>query len=513
LTNRPLSWPTLAALCAGTFLTAGAPCRAQAPNTDSRPLLWAADPDGGAPYIFKDPNNPNKLIGFEVDLKDALARELKRPIVFKHYDFKSLFPGLERGDFDFAMNGLEVTPEREKQVRFTRPYYLYQLQLVVRAGEKRFRTLQEAKEQGFVIGTLEACSAERLLDNLGVPKRVYDDQDGPYKDLSLGRGVQGVLLDLPIALYYAAPDPHLKYSRHQDFPGLEFAGAPFAEGYYAIAVRKDNEGLARELDAALQRLRDSGELKRILTKWELWNADQYRLARTGPAGGTAEEMTFAGYFPLLLEGAGMTVFLTAAGMGLAILLGLPIALLRLYGPAPLRLLATVYVEFFRGIPVLLLLFFLYYGLPGVAQEFGLPVSLKLEAWQAAVLGFGLNYAAYEAEIYRAGISSIPAGQWEAAASLGMSTPLAFRRIILPQAVRVILPPMTNDLVALFKDTSVVSIIAVVELSKQYQMLTKSGGGYLQIGLATAALYLVMSVPLGYLSRYLERRWAQGATGG
>src|ERR687894_824016 len=93
---------------------------------------------------------------------------------------------------------------------------------------------------------------------------------------------------------------------------------------------------------------------------------------------------------------------------------------------------------------------------------------------------------------------IPRGQWEAAASLGMSGPLTFRRGILP--------PMTNDFVALFKDTSLVSIIAVVELSKQYQILTKSGGDYLQIGLATAALYLVMSVPLGYLSRYLEHRW-------
>ncbi len=512
MTNRPLFWPACAALCAGALLTAHTPCRAQAPSPAPRPLLWAADPDGGAPYIFKDPNDPKKLIGFEVDLKDALARELKRPIQFKHYDFKSLFPGLERGDFDFAMNGLEVTPERQRQARFTRPYYLYQLQLVVRAGEKRFRTLQEAKEQGFVIGTLEACSAERLLDTLGVQKRVYDDQDGPYKDLSLGRGIQGVLLDLPIALYYAAPDAHLKYSRHEDFPGLEFAGPPFAEGYYAIAVRKGNDSLAEDLDAALQRLRDSGELKRILSKWELWNADQYRLARTGPAGGTAEAMTFAKYFPLLLRGAWTTVKLTFAGFALAVLLALPLALMRLYGAGPLRLFATVYVEFFRGIPVLLLLLFLYYGLPGVAGQFGLPVSLKLGAWQAAVLGFGLNYAAYEAEIYRAGISAIPAGQWEAAASLGMSAPLTFRRIILPQAVRVILPPMTNDLVAMFKDTSVVSVIAVVELSKEYQMLTRSGGGYLQVGLATAALYLVMSVPLGHLSRYLERRWAQGVSG-
>jgi polar amino acid transport system substrate-binding protein len=190
-------------------------------------------------------------------------------------------------------------------------------------------------------------------------------------------------------------------------------------------------------------------------------------------------------------------------MGLAVLLGLPIALTRLYGPAPLRLLAILYVEFFRGIPVLLLLYFLYYGLASLTP------ALQLGPLQAAILAFGLNYAAYEAEIYRGGINSIPAGQWEAAAALGMSAPLTFGRVILPQALRVILPPMTNDLVALFKDTSVVSIIAVVELSKEYQILTKSGGGYLQIGLATAALYLIMSVPLSYVSRYLEARWKGG----
>src|SRR5207302_6816582 len=104
------------------------------------------------------------------------------------------------------------------------------------------------------------------------------------------------------------------------------------------------------------------------------------------------------------------------------------------------LLAVLYVEFFRGIPVLLLLYFLYYGMSPV---------LQLGPLQAAILGFGLNYAAYEAEIYRGGISSIPSGQWEAAASLGMPVHLTFGRIILPQALRVIIPPMTNDLVALF----------------------------------------------------------------
>jgi polar amino acid transport system substrate-binding protein len=460
------------------------------------PLRWAGDADGGVPYIFKD--SDGQIAGFEKDLADALRRELGRPIVFKQYEFSNLIPGLKRGDFDFAMNGIEITPEREKLVRFTRPYYLYQQQLVVRAGEKRFKTLEEAKGLGLTIGTLDGTVSERILDEKGIHKVTYPDQDGPYKDLSLGRQIDGVLLDLPAAIYYAAPDSHLKHGLH--IAGLEFAGPPFGEGFYGIAVKKGDSKLAAELDTALDRLIKSGELKDILKKWELWNPDQYRLHPKVEEAG-AGEMTLGVYFPLLLKGAVVTVAITFLGMFLAVLLGLPIALSRLYGPAPLRFLGTIYVEFFRGIPVLLLLYFLYFGLAGISP------SLSLGPFQAAVLGFGLNYAAYEAEIYRAGISSIPFGQWEAAASLGMSTPLAFRRIILPQAIRVILPPMTNDFVALFKDTSVVSIIAVVELSKEYQILTKSGGGYLQIGLATAALYLIMSVPLGYLSRYLERRWS------
>jgi len=210
--------------------------------------------------------------------------------------------------------------------------------------------------------------------------------------------------------------------------------------------------------------------------------------------------SFSGYFPLLLDGAAMTIYLSVVSMALAIVLGLFLAVMRLYTPAALRGLALVYIEFFRGIPVLLLVYALYYALPDL--------GIKLKADHAAIVAFGLNYAAYEAEIYRAGIGSVPIGQWEAAASLGMSGGLTFRRIVLPQAIRTILPPMTNDFIALFKDTSVVSVIAVVELTKQYQILSKTHDQYLEIGLVTACLYLAMSVPLSYLSRFLERRWGR-----
>ncbi len=473
-------------------------------RADEKPLLWAADAEGGAPYIFKDPRNPSQNLGYEVDLAQALGKELGRRIEFKQYEFSSLFKGLERGDFDFAMNGLEITPDRKKKALFTRPYYIYRLQFVTRAGEKRFASLEECQSRdGLVIGTLEDTAAERLLDRLAIPKKIYPGQVEPYSDLGLGR-IDGVLLDLPIALYFAKDDPKLK-----------FAGDPIEPGYYALAVNPKNQALVEDLNVALDHLLHSGELRRIDEKWRLWNDDQNDLLHEeSKLVATEKERAWAlsSYFPLLAKGAGVTVYITFASMLLAIALGLPIALARLYGPAPLRWLGLLYVEFFRGIPVLLLLYFLYYGLPGVAENMHLGTTLNLAPLTAAILGLGLNYAAYESEIYRAGISSLPIGQWEAAASLGMSRSQTFRRIILPQAIRIIIPPMTNDFVGLFKDTSIVSIITVVELSEEYQILSKSSLMYLEIGLATAALYLIMSVPLGYVSRYLENRWNQEVEG-
>jgi polar amino acid transport system substrate-binding protein len=494
-TSSPLS--LLSALTAVLFCPPG-PAYCQPAD---RPLVWASDAEGGAPYIFKDPQNPQNTLGFEVDLIAALARELGRRIEFKQYEFSNLTTGLDRGDFNFAMNGLEITPDRKQRWRFSRPYYIYRQQLVARAGEDRFRSLEECKAKGGVVGTMEDTAAQRLLVAQQLEPKLYPDPNGAYTDLSLGR-LDAVLLDLPMALYYAQPRPDLK-----------FVGQPFGKGYYAIAFRKDDAALADQFDAALERLLEKGDLRRIYEKWRLWNDDQDELRRASAEdvrADSSQTMAFSAFFPELLDGAKMTIVISVLSMLVAIGLGLPIALARLYGAAPLRWLAIGYVEFFRGIPVLLLLTFIYLGLPGMAQYYGWPVTLRLPPLAAAVLGFGLNYAAYEAEIYRAGICTIPGGQWEAAASLGMSKSLTFRRIILPQALRTILPPMTSDFVALFKDTSVVSVVAVVELTKQYQMLARSTMQYLEMGLATAALYLIMSVPLGYLSRYLEHRWSKGA---
>jgi polar amino acid transport system substrate-binding protein len=151
----------------------------------------------------------------------------------------------------------------------------------------------------------------------------------------------------------------------------------------------------------------------------------------------------------------------------------------------------------RGTPVLLQLFVLYYGLAGV---------VRLPALLAAILGLGLNYAAYEAEVYRAALQAIPRAQLEAARTLGLSEWQVFRLVRAPQALRLALAPMTNDFVALLKDSSLVSVITVVELTKQTAIYATNVGSWLVPGLLCAAMYLALSLPLARVARQLEARW-------
>jgi polar amino acid transport system substrate-binding protein len=167
---------------------------------------------------------------------------------------------------------------------------------------------------------------------------------------------------------------------------------------------------------------------------------------------------------------------------------------RVYGNTLVRMLLTAYVEVMRGTPVLLQLFVIYYGLSAV---------VRLPAFIAALLGLGLNYAAYESEIYRSALEAVPRGQLEAARILGFTERQILRLVRGPQAFRLALAPMTNDFVALLKDSSLVSVITVVELTKLTQIFAANVGSWVVPGLLCAGLYLAMSLPLARLARYLE----------
>ncbi len=184
-------------------------------------------------------------------------------------------------------------------------------------------------------------------------------------------------------------------------------------------------------------------------------------------------------------------------MAVAVAVGVVVASGRVYGPAPLSALMTGYVEVIRGTPLLLQLFVLYYGLSAV---------IRLPALLAAILGLGLNYGAYEAEIYRGALEAVSRTQLEAARTLGFSETQILRLVRGPQALRYALAPMTNDFVALLKDSSLVSVLTVVELTKQTAIYATNSGSWIVPGMLCAVVYLAMSLPLARLGRRLERRW-------
>jgi polar amino acid transport system permease protein len=203
------------------------------------------------------------------------------------------------------------------------------------------------------------------------------------------------------------------------------------------------------------------------------------------------------FLPILLQGLWLTLLVTAGSLALSTLLGLIWALMRVSGARALRWLAKSIVNVIRGIPIIVQLFYIYFVMP--------ELGVTLTALQAAIIGLGIAYSAYQAENFRAGIEAIDKGQIEASESLGMGWALMMRRVVLPQAVKIILPPYGNTMIMMLKDSSQASTITVAELALKGSLVAASTFKYTTVFTLVAALYLVMSIPLILLVGWLERR--------
>ena len=487
-------------LGAALMATVSASGHEAAAQADQQLLRWGGDAEGGAPFVEADPGDPNKLVGFDVEIAELIARQLGRAPQFVQVQFTSLDQSARRGDFDIGLSGIEDIPARRQALAASIPYYEFREVLTVRQGDRdRYRTLADLA--GRRVATLGGTIAYDLLlaaeRSHGITAVSYDDDVHPYSDLALGR-VDAVVLDNVLA------DRAMRRNA-----GLHTHTDALAVGHYIIITAPENTTLRDRVDQILRAAMQDGTLEQIFRKWNVWNEDQPALyARvlapnwapgtgTNPLGTQGTVRTVRTYLPSLLRAAVITLALSVVAMALAVLLGMGIAIGRIYGDPVTRSLLTVYVEVMRGTPVLLQLFVIYYGLASV---------IRLPAFLAALLGLGLNYAAYESEIYRSAMEAVPRGQLDAARILGFSKLQALRLIRAPQAFRLALAPMTNDFVALLKDSSLVSILTVVELTKQTQIFATNIGSWVIPGILCALLYLAMSLPLGYLARRLEERW-------
>jgi polar amino acid transport system substrate-binding protein len=505
-------------------------------------LTWCGDQEGGGPYVYPADDDPRRVVGFEVELADQLAQRLGLRAAFFQGQWDKMPDLLRARKCDVVQNGYEWLPSRLDAMDATIPYYVFALQLLAR--EKGELTSWDDLERPFAqgkrrIGVLVGSAAESYLQSrpsLSIEIASYDGSTDAMREVETGK-LDATLQDTPAATFYRTR-----------FPALRAVGPPVGRGYYVIYARKGEKELVRRLNRALLAMIEGGQIEALYRAYGIWTDAQRELAEiahssqffgyaseTGrgaaghppPPSSSREDARDAAsdirpgaaardavpdrhvevtarkrglevvraYGGILLQSAGLTLVLSCLSFPLAVVAGLFIAMGRLYGPAWLRAPLTAYVEFLRGTPVMLQLYFIFFFLP--------EVGINVPAFWTAILGLSINYSAYESEIYRAGLSAVPKGQMEAALALGMSRPLALRRIIVPQAVRIVVPPVVNDFIALFKDTSVCSVVTLVELTKRFSVLSQSTQATTELMAMTAVLYLAMSYPLSLVSRRLE----------
>ncbi|HUO84415.1 MAG TPA: ABC transporter substrate-binding protein/permease, partial [Thermoanaerobaculia bacterium] len=423
-------------------------------------LRWGGDAEGGAPFVEADPADPSVVRGFDVEVAEAIARGLGREPRFIQVAFSAIDQSVERGDFDIGLSGVELTRARAARHAVTLPYFEFREVLTVRERDRdRFRTLEDLRRRR--VATLGGTIAWDLLRSraadLDLQPVSYDDDVHPYEDLATGR-VDAVLLDHIIAQRAMGRSA-----------GLVTQPVAAATGYYVAVLARKNTSLRDDADEVLKALMADGTLEAIYRRWGIWDEGQQKLFDRIIAGDIPEpfaiEAAMAGsssagvsrldlvarYLPSLLIAAGVTIVLSILAMALAMASGVIIATGRIYGPPVVARLLGAWVEVIRGTPLLLQLFVIYYGLAEV---------IRLPAFLAALIGLGLNYGAFESEIYRGALRAVPRGQLEAARTLGLREGQVFRLVRAPQAVRLALAPMTNDFVALLKDSSLVSVITV-----------------------------------------------------
>src|SRR2546426_595215 len=321
-------------------------------------LVWAADAEGGAPYSFPDPRSPAHIIGFEVDLANALAARMGRTARFVQNQWDGLVPGLERGEYDVVINGLEVTPERAEKIHFSTPYFYSTLTITTRADDHRVQKADDLR--GLTVGVLRVTFAERYVESLGnITVRSYDGQVQQFLDLSLGR-LDAVVMDTPVALYYAT-GPQV---RNMEIPAARMA--------FGIGSRKGDEELLRQINAAIEGMKRDGTLRKIYSDWGIYNAataqafddpepiaNDHAIRYREYLDAIRTEHTFRQrlneyrrYLPLLLQGALVTLEISAAAMAIAIGLGLIMAVARVFAPRAVAWPLVGFIEVVPGAPLL-----------------------------------------------------------------------------------------------------------------------------------------------------------------
>jgi arginine/lysine/histidine/glutamine transport system substrate-binding and permease protein len=436
------------------------------------------------PFEFQ--GSGGELQGFSIDLMKAIANAANFQVDFQSLPFDGIIPALRAKTVDAAISSITITAERAKTVAFSRPYFKAGLAIAIRTDNQDITGFDSLKNKKVAvqIGTTGAKQAEGIP---GVQIRSFDSAPLALQEL-INKNVDAVINDAPATLYAI---------NTANLPGIKIVDQLLTEEYYGIATAQNSPNLAL-INQGLAKVLQDSTYKQIYQKW--FQATPPKLPEKLAIGNQNTAVTpgiltsisiILQAFPTLLWGALVTLQLTVISVVLGLVGGSLIGIIRLSPMVYLRLLARAYIDFFRGTPLLVQIFMIYFGLPAVAQELGF--TFNLDRLVAGVVALSLNSAAYIAEIVRAGIQSIAIGQTEAAKALGLSPIQTMRYVIFPQAFRRMIPPLGNEFISLLKDTSLVAVIGFEELFRKGQLIVADNYRAFEIYAGVALIYLCLTL--------------------
>ncbi|WP_094274402.1 amino acid ABC transporter substrate-binding protein/permease [Rhodococcus sp. OK302] len=431
-----------------------------------------------APFEYQ--NEKGEFVGIDIDLLNAIAKDQGFDVVIKPLGFDAALAAVQAGQVDGMIAGMSITEDRKKEFDFSDPYFASNVQMAVLDSDNEIASYEDLRGKRVAVksGTQGADFAASIADKYGFSIVTLADSATMYDEVRTGNSV-AIFDDYPVLMY------GIKQGN-----GFKAVGPQEAGNNYGFAVKRgQNPELLQMFNAGLQNLRDSGQYDEIVQTYVGADATTSDNSIIGLIKST---------YPQLLKGLWLTIVLSVVSIAIALVLGGIFGLCRVSTNIFVRGIGTAYVDIFRGTPLLVQAFFIYFGIPAA-------LDFQMSAFTAGVITLSLNAGAYMAEIVRGGVLSVDKGQMEASRSLGISYMKTMRKVIMPQAVRTMIPSYINQFVITLKDTSILSVIGLAELTQTGRIIIARNFQSFNMWLIIGVMYFIIIMALTKFSNRLEKR--------
>ena len=416
-----------------------------------------------------------KLTGYDVDYMREVGKRLGINVQFVETPWDSMFAGLDAGRIDLVANQVSKNPERTAKYALTTPYVKSTGVIVTKESDDAINALPDLKGKKSAQSITSDWAAVAKKGGASIVS--VEGMDKAAALLQEGR-VDAFVNDELAVKYYLATHPE---------SGLKIAGKTDDVSESVFAAKKQDAALTSAISKAEKQMESDGTSQRLYDKY----------FKQKPKAESWTDVVRSNLGPMLSATVKVTIPLTIVTFVAGLILALAVALARLSSNRILTWVARAFTSIFRGTPLLVQLFIIFFGLP--------QLGIKFNSWVAAAIALSLNVAAYAGEIIRSAILSVPKGQWEAAETIGMSRATTLKRIVLPQALRVAVPPLSNTLISLVKDTSLASMIGVTEMFRQAQIAAAPSGDFLELYVVAALIYWILCLLLSVIQTRMEDR--------